>query len=119
MPPAHKPTPEIEAKVEACASHGVPIKMIAKYLGIGENTLRKHYGDVIEASKVEKIMKVSDCLYQSAINGNMTAALFYLKTQAYWREKDRDEDKVSDNDTINKIQIEVIGAKATENKDAK
>lgn len=66
---------------------------IADYFGICENTLRaieNRQPEVFEAYKKGKskaIANVAGNLIAQAKNGNAAAAIFYLKTQAGWTEK--------------------------------
>jgi len=68
---------------------------IADYFGIAENTLReieKRQPEVFEALKKGKsraIASVATNLIKQAKSGNTTAGIFYLKTQAGWREQDQ------------------------------
>lgn len=79
------------AQVEALASV-LSKKQMADYFGISENTLRaveERQPEVFEAYKRGKgkaIASVGSNLISMAQKGNVTAAIFYLKTQAGWRE---------------------------------
>lgn len=79
------------AQVEALASV-LSKKQMADYFGISENTFRAVEGrqpEVFEAYKRGKgkaIASVGTNLISMAQKGNVTAAIFYLKTQAGWRE---------------------------------
>lgn len=83
--------PEEIPKLEALAS--VLTKgQLADYFGICENTLReieKRQPEVSEAYKkgrAKQAARVGTNLVSMAMAGNITAAIFYLKTQAGWRE---------------------------------
>lgn len=73
------------------------MEQIADFLGFSERTLRRRFGDdpkVLAAYKRGKqraIAGVATNLIQQAQSGNTTAAIFYLKTQAGWRETNRTE----------------------------
>lgn len=82
----YKPTTEDRARVEAMGAHGVPQDQIAAYIGIAEKTLRKHFRRELDSSKGATTYKVSKALVQNAVNGNVTAQIFWLKTQAGFRE---------------------------------
>lgn len=79
------------AQVEALASV-LSKKQMADYFGISENTFRaveSRQPEVFEAYKKGKgkaIASVGTNLISMAQKGNVTAAIFYLKTQAGWRE---------------------------------
>jgi hypothetical protein len=106
----HKYSEEINAKVYDLASYGVPLRMIAKHVGLAPDTMKKYYGDAIETAKIEKIKNVAGALYDKAMEGNTACMMFFLKTQAEWRETDRKDSEESDTiDQVNKIQVEVIG----------
>lgn len=85
--PAHKPTPEKRAQVEALAACGVPHVEIGKFLGLDPKTLRKHYRDEIDNANMRCIAAVAGSLYQQAISGNTAAMIFWMKARAGWREK--------------------------------
>jgi hypothetical protein len=69
------------------------MEQIADFLGISDNTLRARMNEdprVFEAykkGKGEALAGVATNLIQQAREGNTTAAIFYLKTQGGWREK--------------------------------
>jgi predicted transcriptional regulator len=69
------------------------MEQIADFLGISEQTLRRRFHDspkVLEAfkkGKGEALAGVATNLIQQARDGNVAAAIFYLKTQGGWREK--------------------------------
>ena len=79
------------AQVEALASV-LSKKQMADYFGIAENTLRaieERQPEVFEAYKRGKgkaIASVGSNLISLAQKGNVTAAIFFLKTPAGWRE---------------------------------
>jgi len=83
------------AQVEALAAV-TNKKQMADYFGIGETTLREVEGRQPEVSeaykkgKAKAIAKMGSSLIQNGLKGNVTAQIFYLKTQAGWRENDLD-----------------------------
>lgn len=79
------------AQVEALA--GVLTQaQIADYFGMSERTLRQRLMDDPEVAaayqmgRAKTIQDVATNLVMQAKEGNMTAAIFYLKTQAGWKE---------------------------------
>lgn len=93
---AHKPTKETRSIVRSLSSFGVAQSKIAPYIGISENTLRKHYARELDYSELEANSKVSEFLFHLA-SGNAIedgasyaecsrAAMFWLKTRAGFRE---------------------------------
>lgn len=94
--PAHQPTEKLRGKVEALVSFGLPHKDIAKEIGISHETLYKYYRDELDNGKVKACAKVAQTLYRLAIgdpkNGvppDRASCMFWLKTQAGWRETNR------------------------------
>jgi DNA-binding XRE family transcriptional regulator len=85
--PAHKPTEQNIKTVRAMVAYGITHNEIAAVLGIDKKTLYKYYREEIDKSKPLAVAKIAEKLYAEALAGNMTAMIFYLKTQAGWRER--------------------------------
>lgn len=78
--------------VKALASTGVNTKLISQYIGIHEETLFKYYKEHMLKAKLDRNMVVAQSLYEKAvIDKNVVAMMFWLKTQAGWREIPRDD----------------------------
>ena len=83
------------AQVEALAAV-LSKKQLADYMGISETTLREIEGrqsdvsDAYKRGKSKAISRMGQSLIMQAEDGNTAAAIFYLKTQAGWRETDAD-----------------------------
>ena len=84
--PTYAPTDEQRYAVELMSGIGIDQDQMALSLGICKNTLRKHFSQELSVGKVKTITKVSDSLVRQALAGNMTAAIFYLKCKAGWKE---------------------------------
>jgi hypothetical protein len=83
----HKPTERQRTEVEAYAAVGVPHRDIARLVGISHVTLYDRYRDELDLGKAKANAQVAKTLFREAVNGNMTAAIFWMKAQAGWREK--------------------------------
>lgn len=89
--PAKTLNDEQRAQVEALAAY-LSQEQIADYFGLARNTFAamiERDPDISERykrGKAKAIGAVAQGLIQQAREGNMTAAIFYLKTQAGWRE---------------------------------
>tara|TARA_R100001460_G_C3474834_1_gene167603 strand:+ start:98 stop:481 length:384 start_codon:yes stop_codon:yes gene_type:complete len=64
---------------------------IASVLGISRTTLYKHYKEELDSGKAMCIGRVAENLYKMATGdissrNTLGACIFYLKTQANWRE---------------------------------
>lgn len=79
------------AQVEALAAV-LSKGQMADYFGISETTLREvesrqpEVSDAYKRGKAKAIGNVAKNLIQQAQEGNISAAIFYLKTQAGWKE---------------------------------
>jgi len=69
-------------------------KQLADYFAVSETTLRAiearqpEVSDAYKKGKSKAIAGIASNLISQARKGNMTAAIFYLKTQAGWRENE-------------------------------
>ena len=85
--PPFKPTDEQREQVKAMSSHGVPHRQQAPLIGCSSpKTLRKHFRDELNLGKIQANAKVAGALYQSALEGNVKAQSFWLKTVGGWQE---------------------------------
>ena len=99
--PAKTLTDEQRAQVEALAAY-LTQEQIADYFGISRNTftaIMEREPDVSERykrGKAKAIGAIAQSLIQQARDGDKVAAMFYLKTQAGWRETNRLDHTSSD-----------------------
>ena len=73
----------------ALESLGVPETGIASVLGIDAKTLRKHYRVELDTGVVKANIKVAESLFRKATGDgpqSVTAAIFWLKARAHWKE---------------------------------
>ena len=96
--PAGRPTdyddglPEVVFKLSLL---GMTDKEIAKHLGIALSTMSNwklehpEFMDALKNGKGDADSKVADSLYKQAMNGNVTACIFWLKNRRIpdWRDK--------------------------------
>ena len=98
--------------LEEWSTQGLYIKDIAAKMGISVSTVydwmnkNPEIAAAIKKGRDKSIDMVENALFKSAINGNVTAMIFYLKNRAPERYKDRVEKNIStDNMDIN-LKIE-------------
>ena len=87
--PSHQPDPVQRRQVEALAGYGVREPDISGMLGIDPKTLRKHYREELDLGHVKANAKVAENLFRKATGEGreaVTAAIFWLKTRARWKE---------------------------------
>ncbi|MDY0626624.1 DNA-packaging protein [Pasteurella multocida] len=109
-----KPKIEIDlARVEALASNGLTQQQIADALGISERTLRDRksnsaeFAEAIKRGKAKGIAIVTNKLMEKVKAGNVTAMIFFLKSQAGWKEKQEIDLTNSDN-SLKPTVIELV-----------
>ena len=99
--PKFEITSEILEKVEDHAGEGLTKKQIAQCLGICYNTLnerQKEYSEFLEAIKkgqAKGVATISNALFESGKEGNITAQIFYLKNRSPKNWKDRQSTEIS------------------------
>src|SRR5205085_3271243 len=68
---------------------GRPLSIIARCCGtngIDEDTLKRHYSDIIDNYADSMIGRVADSLMTKAIKGDTTSQIFIMKCRGRWRE---------------------------------
>lgn len=84
--PAFRPTSAQRVAVTAAVACGSRLDIIAHHIGIDAKTLSKHFKREIFEAKRDANAMVARTLFNSAMRGNVTAAIFWLKCQAGWKE---------------------------------
>jgi len=92
---------EEDAKlVEALTIAGVTQTLVAQIVKISEPTLRKNFRKELDTSKARANAIISQALFKKAKDGNVVAQIFWLKTQAGWKEKNYHELTGKDGDQL-------------------
>jgi|TARA_Y100000310_G_scaffold179038_1_gene179013 hypothetical protein len=83
-----EPTDEERALVEQMTAVGIPQGSVALIIrdGIDNKTLRKHFRVELDTAKIKANAKIGGMLFNKAMNGDTTAAIFWAKTQMGWKE---------------------------------
>jgi len=111
--PAKTLTDKQRAEVETLAAF-LSAEQVADYFGIGRTTffaMMERDADIAERYKRGKskvVAKVAQGLIQKALSGDTTSAIFFLKTQARWRETERHEITGADGAPIELARIERV-----------
>jgi hypothetical protein len=85
----HVPNGSLRRQVEVMAGYGVTEVGIAEALEIGAKCLRRHYRSELDVGHAVATLKVAKALYRAATSDGpqaVTAAIFWLKCRAQWRE---------------------------------
>ena len=90
-------TQAMKNKAESLAMKGLNNEQIAYSLGMAKSTLYKlisEDSDILEYIKrgqMSAIEDISNALYETALQGNTTAQIFFLKNRAGWKDKNETE----------------------------
>lgn len=90
--PEHEPTERVRGQVKALAAMGATLFEVSVVMAISEPTLRKHYATELATGLIEANAKVAQSLFRQATaqdKPNVTAAIFWLKARAGWRDGNR------------------------------
>lgn len=106
-PKPWEPTDEQISKIRLYAGLGSTQEQIASMIGISVDTLSKNMTtrNAWETGQAETIAKVAGALVRKALSGDTASAIFYLKTQAGWRETVRNEHTGADGGPIQHEQV--------------
>lgn len=103
---------ELEGKlllIRGWARDGLTDKQIGENLGLSHNAFceyKKKYNEFYEALKINKEMadyEVENALFKNAMNGNVTAQIFWLKN----RKKENWKDKVEVTNVGNEVNNQI------------
>jgi hypothetical protein len=106
----HIPTEETRKLVKGLAAVGTRYVDIAHKIDITDDTLRKHYKAELEDGRIDANAQIANTLFQQAKKGNMTAAIFWLKTRAGWKETNITELAAAEGQEIKGINMVFVEA---------
>ncbi len=114
-------------QVENLASRGLGTTQIARAMGVSWNTIDRNrkrsvdFEDAIKRGKAKGLAQVTNSLFTSATDGNVTAQIFYLKNQDAKTWKDRVENvhaTINLNDVLSGAK-DRLGGQVADNKEPK
>ena len=91
MRPPFEPSEENRRTVKTLAGLGMPHEHIAPKLGISPKTLRKHFREELNTGTADANAQVAQSLYKKALNGDVVAAIFWMKCRAKWSDRPASE----------------------------
>ena len=106
MPP-HEPTRATRDLVQLHTMVGTTQETIASIIGIDPKTLRKHYRKELDQSKAKANATIGGALFNKAKSGDTTAMIFWMKTQAGWKETSVSE-HTSPDGSMSPTRIELV-----------
>ena len=84
--PPFEPTEQQRQLVEQMTAVGIPQESIARVIKIDSKTLRKHFRDELDTAAAKANTKVGGMLFNKAINGDTSAAIWWSKSRMGWKE---------------------------------
>ena len=93
--PAFNPTDEMRRDVVVRMSCGMPPEWIAKFIGCGEKTLRRHFAGELERGKQEGVALQAGRVFARGLREDFVgqkASEFWLKCVGGWKETIKVED---------------------------
>lgn len=87
--PVFKPTDDERKLVEQMSAVGIPQESICLVVrdGIDDKTLRKHFRRELDTASVKANAKVGGTLFNKAMAGDTTAAIWWSKARMKWAER--------------------------------
>lgn len=107
-PKPWEPSAEERRRIRMYAGLGLTQEQIGMLIGKSVDALAKHCREDLDIGAAEAKAKVGGAIVQAALKGNMTAAIFYAKTQMGWKETSVTEHTGKDGGAIQieKVQVE-------------
>lgn len=101
--PQYVPTDDDREKVRIMVSCGISHLNIAKVMRVSEPTLRKHYSHELETGAIEANVKMGKSLFDKGMGPGkegVTAAIFWMKARAGWRDSDAEGGKKANQEAV-------------------
>jgi hypothetical protein len=95
-----EPTDDERKRIRMYAGLGITQEQIGTLIGKSVDTLRTYCKQDLDAGAAEAKAKVGGAIVKAALGGNMTAAIFYAKTQMGWKETVVNEHTGKDGEAI-------------------
>jgi hypothetical protein len=104
----HVPTDKTKEQVLSASGLGLPQVQIAALLGISDVTLRKHYEKELAVGKATASAQIAKSLYNKAVSGDTTAAIWWTKAQMGWGETNTTKVGNIDGTPLEGIQVTFV-----------
>ena len=111
-PKPMEPTAEDRTLVETMSAVGIPQESIARCIcgGISVDTLARHFREELDTAATLANAKVAGTLFNKALDGDVTAMIWWTKTRMSWKET-----KVAENHNLEYVaRLPVVAGTADE-----
>ena len=107
----HVPNEATRQTVQLHTMVGTTQADISRVLDIDEKTLRKYYRDELDLAKAKANATIGGALFNKAKTGDTAAMIFWMKTQAGWRESTNIDHTSSDESMkpVDRVEISIVG----------
>lgn len=102
------PDKGLEQKIAKMKTAGFTIQEISETFNMCYRTMMKHYSNAIVDGEREMVSNVADKLYRTALDGNITAMIFYLKARGGWSESPK---QILDTEQYGVLKVENLSYK--------
>jgi len=96
--------------IEKLASRGLSYKQLAMNIKTDKKhrTLNPAHQEAIDRGRVQGLTEIANSLFESALNGNTTAQIFYLKNRSPDDWRDRFENRVDIKTDITALHLDAM-----------
>ena len=94
--------PDHAKTVQAWSQYGVPQEDIAANIGCCVETMQKLYSDELAKGRALANAKIGKRLFEKAMEGDVSALIFWAKCRMRWRTEDSKNEKPVADDTAKK-----------------
>src|SRR5690554_800599 len=115
--PPHEPTRATRELVQLHTMVGTTQETLADIIGIDPKTLRKYYREELDQSKARANATIGGALFNKAKSGDTAAMIFWMKTQAGWKETSINDHTSSDGSMNAPARIIIEGVRPNADSD--
>lgn len=109
--PSYEPSDQDVRTVKALSVAGWAQSRIAEIIGVSENTLRKHFAELLEVGEEKAIAKVTGTYYQFATSGQhpkATKEWLERRDPEHWQPPKKRQDITSDGDKVDASPVVML-----------
>ena len=105
----YKPSEEQRENVRRWAGLGLTQEMIGSLLGVSVDLLLVRFRGDLDLGKAQAAVQITNAFFQKCLEGDVTAMIFYLKTQCRWRDVAVIEHNIKGSEKVRDVVRELYG----------